>query len=178
MTIKDVVKQRNNIRKACWGVLSRYPSAIEDLVEDIIFHIAGRLDKFRAESSFETWVHRIATNQAINKLKKLKKEECLSLDASIGGTTEDIDFVDVLLGDGHYDPMPSIGRFHDLETIRNSLAWLREHHNTNYRALSLVVVYGFSNQFAAEYLGISPTSVRTRIFRARESLRKRLVTER
>ena len=53
----------------------------DDLMQDIFIKIWSALPSFRGDSQLYTWLYRIATNEALNRLKKLQREYALSLDA-------------------------------------------------------------------------------------------------
>ncbi|MDR0745505.1 MAG: sigma-70 family RNA polymerase sigma factor [Mediterranea sp.] len=50
------------------------PEDTEELVQDIFLKAFRALDKFRGNSSFSTWLYRIAYNQAISAARKQKNE--------------------------------------------------------------------------------------------------------
>ena len=50
-------------------------------MQDIFIKIWSALPSFRGDSQLYTWLYRIATNEALNRLKKFQREFALSLDA-------------------------------------------------------------------------------------------------
>ena len=52
-----------------------------DLLQDIFIKIWAALPSFRGDAQLFTWIYRIATNEALNRLKKFQREFALSLDA-------------------------------------------------------------------------------------------------
>jgi len=44
----------------------------KDAAQEIFLKVFGSLNRFRGESSFATWLYRIATNECINRLKRPK----------------------------------------------------------------------------------------------------------
>ena len=48
----------------------RNPQDAEDAVQETFLQVFRSIHKFREESSLFTWLHRIATNQALDKLRK------------------------------------------------------------------------------------------------------------
>ena len=54
----------------------------EELTQDVILKAFQQLSSFKAESSFSTWIYRIATNVAISAVRK-KKNETIRLDESV-----------------------------------------------------------------------------------------------
>lgn len=52
-----------------------------DLLQDIFIKIWTAMPSFRGDSQLYTWLYRIATNETLNKLRKLRRENAISLDA-------------------------------------------------------------------------------------------------
>ena len=52
-----------------------------DLLQDIFIKIWGSLPSFRGDAQIYTWLYRIATNETLNYLKKIRRENAISLDA-------------------------------------------------------------------------------------------------
>ena len=63
----------------------------DDVVQDVFIKVYRKLEGFRGESSFSTWLHRIAVNTAIGMQRRKKIIHWLRLDelpeASLGGTS-------------------------------------------------------------------------------------------
>ena len=54
----------------------------EELTQDVFLKAFQQLSSFKAESSFSTWIYRIATNEAISAVRK-KKNDTIHLDESV-----------------------------------------------------------------------------------------------
>ena len=54
----------------------------DELTQDVFLKAFQQLSSFKAESSFSTWIYRIATNVAISAVRK-KKNETIRLDESV-----------------------------------------------------------------------------------------------
>ena len=54
----------------------------EELTQDVFLKAFQQLSSFKAESSFSTWIYRIATNMAISAVRK-KKKDTIRLDESV-----------------------------------------------------------------------------------------------
>ena len=52
----------------------------DDLLQDIFIKIWSSLPSFRGDSQLYTWLYRIATNETLNRLKKLKRESARSFE--------------------------------------------------------------------------------------------------
>lgn len=61
----------------CYRVIRKIvgDSHADDVMQDFIIHLFSRLSQFRFESPLETWAHRMAVNQSLQYLRKMKREE-------------------------------------------------------------------------------------------------------
>ena len=48
---------------------------VDDVVQDFFVMLFAKISQFRFESSFETWVHRMAVNQSLQSLRKSNREQ-------------------------------------------------------------------------------------------------------
>lgn len=60
----------------------------EELTQDVFLKAFQQLSSFKAESSFSTWIYRIATNIAISAVRK-KRNDVLRLDDSVFANLSD-----------------------------------------------------------------------------------------
>ena len=75
----------------------------EELTQDVFLKAFQQLSSFKAESSFSTWIYRIATNLAISAVRK-KRNDVLRLDDSVFANLSDIQ-VDEALEDESEEQM-------------------------------------------------------------------------
>lgn len=139
-------------------------SGAEDLTQSVMLKVNQSLPKFRGDSSVSTWIYRIATNTALDKLRR-KTIQPLS-------ETE-------LESDG--DDVPPSAQAASVETtaIREEMnACIRgfiEHLPDNYKTVMVLSeLEGFKNEEIAAILELSLDTVKIRLHRAREKLRKDL----
>ncbi len=52
----------------------------DDVTQEVFIKVYRNLDNFREDSQLFTWIYRIATNEALNQLKKIKRRTSVSLD--------------------------------------------------------------------------------------------------
>ncbi len=143
----------------------------EEVVQQTFLSVIEHLDGFREESSFYTWLMRIATNHALALLRRRSVRKGVELRGSdAGDALEDL-------------PHPQyIARWRETpdeiamrrETGR-LLAEALEALDEKYRMVFLLRdVEGLSTREAADALGISEANVKVRLLRARLMLRERL----
>ena len=75
----------------------------EELTQDVFLKAFQQLSSFKAESSFSTWIYRIATNIAISAVRK-KRNDVLRLDDSVFANLSDTQ-VDASLEDESEEQM-------------------------------------------------------------------------
>src|SRR5262249_37225630 len=59
----------SSVRK-CVGCLVRNPSDTDDVVQEVLLKVWTRLSSFRAESTFRTWIRRVAINEALMQYRR------------------------------------------------------------------------------------------------------------
>ena len=135
---------------------------VEEVVQDAFIRAYRGLASFRGDSSFYSWLYRIATNAAFSFLKKDSPEVQLDERPDEGfdpGITDDQTPERVLLA-------KQIG-----DVVERAMARLQPELA---EALVLYEVEGKSYNEIAQMMGTPVGTVRTRIFRAREFIARRL----
>jgi RNA polymerase sigma-70 factor, ECF subfamily len=140
--------------------LTRNPEDAGDLTQETFMYAYRSLKSFKRQSSFYTWVYRIAVNLTLNFLKKKGREK---------GTESFEDRAAVLDAPGYQALSPegdSLNR--ELkDKIDEAVAALP----LPYRAaFNLVVFQGMSHGRAAKILGCSENTVSWRMHKARKKL--------
>lgn len=139
-----------------------------DVVQDAYLRAFKGLRKFRAEASFQTWLHRITVNCAASHLERRARSAHDHLDdlADAGR------LVDVTR---ERDPEAVAANADDRDRLVEALAELPDQ-------LRLVVVlrdvYDLPHREIARQLGITQTAAKVRLHRARRKLQERLFAER
>lgn len=62
-----------------------------DTLQDIFLKIWSALPSFRGDSQIYTWLYRIATNETLNALKKIRRENAMDMDSAASILAERID---------------------------------------------------------------------------------------
>ena len=63
------------VHGAVWRLSGMNPSRAEELTQEAFIRAWQKLDSFRFESAFSTWLHRLAVNVALMELRKRDLEE-------------------------------------------------------------------------------------------------------
>lgn len=53
----------------------------DDLIQDIYIKVWSALPSFRGDSRMYTWIYRIATNETLNRLARIRRENAVSLES-------------------------------------------------------------------------------------------------
>ncbi len=157
-------------RQAVFHVINRIvrnDDAANDLVQETFMKAFSSLASYRSEYRFSTWLYKIAANASIDHLRK-KRIQALSLDRPFA--TEDGE-VELEVPDYSFHPE------RDLERKLTSIS-IEEAINSLPPKYREVIIYRHtedkSYEEIADQLSIPVGTVKARIFRARELLKKKL----
>lgn len=157
-----VLKYQHKVH-AIVGRFVRDTDEVADVVQEAFVKAYRALPKFRGESQFYTWLYRIAVNTAKNYLVSRSRRP--------PGSDVDIDDAEYYSGSEYLKDLgtPENQLFRDeLESvIVKSIAELPEDLRT---AVTLREYEGLSYEEIAEIMECPVGTVRSRIFRARESI--------
>ena len=138
----------------------------EDVVQETFMRVYLNLNRYDENQKFSTWIYRIGKNLCVDLLRK--KKVVYSLDAEISGEDEW----------NHYGILPSEEISPEVQMLQVEI---EEHLNhvidkmpVKYKDIvSLYYVHDLSLQEISAKLNIPITTVKTRLYRGREQLRKR-----
>ena len=131
---------------------------VDDVVQDLFVTLFAKIGQFRFESSFETWVHRMAVNQSLQHLRKSNREQERLRQFAEKGTTP------IMSNDEH-------SLREDAEVLEIAM----NHLSGDQRALlHMKEVEDFDYQQIAEVLGVPEGTVGSRLNKARTELRSAL----
>ena len=140
-----------------------------DVVQEVFLKVFRKVAGFRGKSSLKTWIYRIAVNEARNYKRwfgRHRRQE-VGLEPAPGETFGYQDW----LPDPGRDPYETVLNHETREMIE---AALQEVSPAYRAALVLREVEGLSYEDVAEILEISLGTVKSRILRGREALRRQL----
>jgi len=139
----------------------------EDLLQQTFLSAFQNLSRFREESSFRTWITRIATNFALMKFRKEGKVQVSSLDDPKNYTDEGIPLPREI-ADWSVNPAEVLERKELVEILEAAITKLPQ----IYRAVFLLRdLEGLSNQEVAGMMDLTVSAVKSRLMRARLFLR-------
>lgn len=143
----------------------------EEAVQDALWTVTRKIQSFKGESAFGSWLYRVAANAAYMKVRSRRSR---SHEISLEAVLPSLD------GDGrHFEPMDDWSTRVDDHALQGELRAVLEKAIAglppDYRtALVLHDIEGLSNPDIAEALGLSLPAVKSRVHRSRLFLRQRL----
>jgi len=129
-------------------------SEAEDCAQEAFIQAWNKLTKFRGDSAFATWLHRIAVNTVLGRIRKSKREQ---------------DRIQTV-ADTRPEPLETgdTGELRDLVAAVDRLPEGARH------VFVLHAVYGYTHEEAAGMLGIAAGTSKAQLHRARRLLAQQL----
>lgn len=144
------------------------PEDAADMTQESFLKAWRSLEGFHFESAFSTWLYRLASNTCLDFLRSVKRRKQFSL------TMEDADGETQLLDLPDPAPTPEASLLSAEESALLAAA-MRQLDPEQQRILTLRVVNDLSYAEIAAVLDIKEGTVKSRLARARENLRKKLL---
>lgn len=147
----------------------RHPQDSEDAVQEGLLAAFCHLDQFQGRSKFSTWLHSIVVNAALQNLRRRKRE------VAITSTDNECDNPDprspVSFPDHRANPEEEYSSLERSRILEREIGQLPAPYRT---VLQLCDIQGLMEREAAERLGTAVHVIKSRRFRGRRMLFKRL----
>lgn len=166
-----VEKYQERVYHMVYGMLRNQEDA-RDITQDAFVKAYDNLQKFRLESSFYTWIYRIAMNLAIDLLRKRKRRPVTDFDEQIATRDERGGIDDVHHQDG---PGRTLERKRLYARIMGAMQQLPEDQR---QVVLLRELEGLSYKEIAEVMEVPEGTIMSRLYYARKKLQKLLADER
>lgn len=140
-----------------------------DLAQEAFFNAWRGLKFFKGDSTFSTWVYRLASNACIDHLRRKKRRQDISAPMPV---VDEEDDRPPDIPDERYAPEQVLERKQLRQAVSEGLNRLSDEHR---QVLIMRELDGLSYQEIGQVLGLEAGTVKSRIARARLALRKILV---
>lgn len=157
---------KDKVYQICFRMIGNRHEA-EDIAQEAFVRAFINIRSFNIQMKFSTWLFRIATNLCIDRLRKKKPD--YHLDAEIAGT-EGLNMYSQIAADLMM-PEEEVESLELQEYIQGALLKLPEKYRS---VIVLKYIEELSLKEISEILDLPISTVKTRIHRGREALRKQL----
>ena len=159
----DILRRyEERVRGYCLMMLED-PTQAEDAAQEVFIKAYQALGQFRRQSSFSTWLYRIAANHCTDLLRKRVRQKTESWEALLEKEGEKIEAL--------FAGSPKIESLEQTELVTKLLSYLPEKSRT---ILILREIQGLNYQELAEALGCTVDAVKGRLKRARQEIEIKL----
>lgn len=160
-------------RRKTFAVVLRYMRVAEDaedIVQQSFYKAFLHLSQFQGESSFSTWLTRIAINEALMFLRHIGALREVSIDSmdDTEGSPASLE-----IPDSNANPETRCSQREEERILSKAVRNLRPALRT---AIALSELHELSRSETARRLGLSVPAVKARIFRGKRQLRQELVS--
>ena len=139
-----------------------------DASQEVFLRVFRFLPGFQEESGFSTWIYRIGVNVCKDMLVKRNKRNELSLELP----DDEDDNRTVEVADERYDPQAIVEQSDLRESLASAIAELPQQQR---EMIVLRDIQGLSYEEIGQVLCLESGTVKSRLSRARENLRKKLL---
>jgi RNA polymerase sigma factor (sigma-70 family) len=160
----DLVRRyQERIYATIYHMTSNHEDA-NDLAQDTFIKAYRALQSFKGDSSFFTWVYRIAVNKTINFLKQRKKRTQMSLNDLDFNAEHDPDLVALV---SEKNPRRDLNLAELQQKLNEAMQKLSDVHRL---VVTLHDVQGLAHDEISKILDCNTGTVRSRLFYARQQL--------
>ncbi len=158
-----VRRYQERIYATVYHMTSNHDDA-NDLVQETFIKAYRALKTFKGDSSFYTWVYRIAVNKTINFLKQRKNRHFMSLNDVDFDAEKDPDLVALV---SEKTPRRDLNLAELQDKLNGAMQKLSEHHRM---VVTLHDIQGLSHEEIGAIMDCNVGTVRSRLFYARQQL--------
>ena len=153
--------------------ITKNEDSAEEILQNVFIKLIEKLKTFREESKLSTWIYSVSSNESFLYLRNRNKDRNRHISVDELGAREEMNSREgYQISDQKFRPDDSIINNQQRDIMDRAINDLDE----DYRVVfQLRDVEGLSNNEVAEILGLSLPAVKSRILRARNVLRKKLI---
>ena len=153
--------------------ITKNEDSAEEILQNVFIKLIEKLNTFREESRLSTWIYSVSSNESFLYIRNRNKDRNRNISVDdIPGGKDNTPRESYQISDQTFRPDDSIINNQQRDLLDRAINDLQE----DYRVVfQLRDVEGLSNNEVADILGISLPAVKSRILRARNQLRKKLI---
>ena len=166
---ETLVRKYERLVSTCvYGIVGNTEDTL-DVSQETFLKVYKALSSFKGDSEFSTWLYRIAKNTALDFVRK-RKQSTLSIDSS-GEENEGFDLPD---DSDTSSPEKTVLRNEKITKLRQAILKLSDEHR---EIIILRDLNDYSYDAIATKLDLEVGTVKSRLYRARDALKKILLKE-
>ena len=163
---KTIVEQwKDMVYNTILGIVQNETEA-EDLAQDVFIKVFEKINTFKGDSKFSTWLYRIATTTALDHLRSKKRKKRFGFLQSVGGGNDEKESIP-----DFNHPGVSLDNKERAAVLFKAIESLPENQKTAY---TLHKLEGLSYRDVSEVLNTTVSAVESLMSRANQNLRKEL----
>jgi RNA polymerase sigma-70 factor (ECF subfamily) len=152
-----MTRYQRPVYNAAFGVLHRAEDA-KDITQDVFLKVVDRLNEYDPKFKFFSWIYRIALNESFNLKRRNNRDDPRDVETSLPASEGD-------------NPEKQVGDEQLSQRIRSALMRMSESDRT---VISLRHFSECSYETIGQILELDEKTVKSRLFEARQRLRKLL----
>jgi len=168
--VEDLLRQyQGKIFNLAMSILKNESDA-EEAAQDVFMTVIRKVDTFKGNSAFYSWMYRICVNTCLMRLRGKRRNDTVAIE----------DFMPVFTEEGmHASPMDDWSKEVERKALNEELGKMirkfTEELSEKYRVVFVLSdIEGLSNEETAKILGMTVPAVKSRLHRARLYLREQL----
>jgi RNA polymerase sigma-70 factor, ECF subfamily len=168
--VDDLLRQyQGKIFNLAMSILKNESDA-EEAAQDVFMTVIRKVDTFKGNSAFYSWMYRICVNTCLMRLRGKRRNDTVAIE----------EFMPVFTEDGmHASPMDDWSKEVERKALNEELGDMirkfTEQLSEKYRVVFVLSdIEGLSNEETARILGMTVPAVKSRLHRARLYLREQL----
>lgn len=142
----------------------------QELTQDVFVKVYFSISKFKGESGFSTWLYRIGYNTAISKLRK--KERLIFKEGINELESASFKNEDIISDDFEQELLKKLLLEEDYENLNKALTTLKADEKFLLKAF---YEEDLKISEIAEIVKLSPTNIKTKLFRIKQKIKERII---
>jgi len=130
----------------------------QDVMQESFLSAFTKLDSFKGEATFGSWLKRIVVNKSLNSYQRSKRIDETSIEDHLYKIEDDA----AGIAEVDYDNLK-------VQQVMHAMSQLKDNYK---QSLSLHLIEGYDYEEISDIMNISNANCRTMVSRAKESLRK------